>query len=88
MIGLVLGSQKIAVIESEAGVQVFALSKDQRPEVINVRMTKEDGSISDAQSAFAIGGMGYSPMIHYTKAQNSIEVASGLRGVVQLYLSK
>lgn len=88
IIGLVLGSQKIAVIESEAGVQVFALSKDQRPEVINIRMTKEDGSTSGAQSALEIGGLSYSPMIHYTEAQNSIELASGLRGVVQLYLSK
>ncbi len=88
MIGLVLGSQKIAVIESEAGVQAFALNKDQRPEVINLRMTKEDGSISNAQSVLEIGGMSYSPMINYTEAQNSIEVAAGLRGVVQIYLSK
>lgn len=88
MIGLVGGSQKMAVISSEAGVQVFAISKDQRPEAMSIRMTKEDGSISDAQSALQIGGMGYSPMINYTEAQNSLEVASGLRGVVQIYLSK
>jgi len=88
MVGLVQGAQKIAVIESEAGVQVFALNKDQRPEVINFRMTKEDGSISEAYSALEIGGISYSPMINYTEAQNSLEVAAGNRGVVQLYLSK
>jgi hypothetical protein len=88
MVGLVAGEKQMLVVDSEAGMQVFALEQDQRPQVVSFKAVNENGVQGPSVDVLAIGGLGYSPMINYTKSQNSLEIASGLRGVIQIYLSK
>lgn len=75
--------QAVAVISTDGSNRVYRVEENRRPEVIKFRPVKEDGTLGEPTDK--IEGYIYGK-VHYTPGQNSLEIASGLRGIIQLFL--
>lgn len=86
LVGLtsVNADKTLAVVSSSGAARVFEINGNNRPTAVSFRPVREDGSRGEPTDV--LPGNFYSTDVHFTPEQNSLEVSSGLRGIIQLFL--
>ncbi len=74
---------RVLVLTAQDGVRVYRMPLGARPISSKFKPVLEDGTLGDSVDAYMSSAYG---SVHYTESNNSIEISSGLRGIVQLSL--
>lgn len=75
--------ERVLVLTSNDGVRVYSMPVGGRPVSSKFKPVLEDGSLGESVESYMSSAYG---TVHFTESQNSVEISSGLRGIVQLNL--